>query len=283
MSPYFELNDFQQGYVDVAQYVLKHGDRTAPRGQGTVEVLGAQIRIDAGHLMLPVCTNRNPAQAIAAAEALQLVGGVSYPELMVSIAKKFGEFLDGGTFHGAYGTRTRRQMVDVVDGLRMNTDTRQAVVTIWDPAYDSRGGYRDMPCTISLQFLLRDYELHMLTYMRSNDVWLGLPYDVFQFTQLQCAVAGSLGVQVGTYVHTAGSLHVYDRDASKVEDLRLLGDHRHAEHLMPPSGVWGEQQNWSVVATRARSILKRPSTQPRGLGGVGFWYADVLEPYVSQH
>jgi thymidylate synthase len=46
--------------------------------------------------------------------------------------------------------------------------------------------------------------------MRSNDVFLGLPHDLFAFTMLQEIAARELGVEPGTYQHSVGSLHLYD-------------------------------------------------------------------------
>jgi hypothetical protein len=57
----------------------------------------------------------------------------------------------------------------------------------------------------------------MIATMRSNDLWLGLPYDVFAFTCIQQMVAAALGVGLGWYQHQAGSLHVYDRNMEKTK------------------------------------------------------------------
>ena len=51
--------------------------------------------------------------------------------------------------------------------------------------------------------------------MRSNDIWFGLPYDIFQFTSLQILLSMELGVGIGTYTHICGSLHLYERDLGK--------------------------------------------------------------------
>ena len=71
---------------------------------------------------------------------------------------------------------------------------------------------KDTPCTLSLQFLLRDGRLNLTTTMRSNDVWTGVPYDMFSFCSMQVMMAMTLGVGVGTYTHQAGSLHIYERN-----------------------------------------------------------------------
>ena len=51
--------------------------------------------------------------------------------------------------------------------------------------------------------------------MRSNDLWLGFPYDVFQFTCMQVLMSMELGIELGSYTHIAGSLHMYKRDFDK--------------------------------------------------------------------
>lgn len=48
--------------------------------------------------------------------------------------------------------------------------------------------------------------------MRSCDLWYGFPYDVFNFCNLQVLLSMELGVELGTYTHICGSLHLYERD-----------------------------------------------------------------------
>ena len=88
-------------------------------------------------------------------------------------------------------------------------ETRQAVIHIKEPRNIPS---KDVNCTVSLQFLLRDNKLYLTVYMRSNDLWLGFPFDVFQFANMQILMAMELGVELGTYTHIAGSLHLYERD-----------------------------------------------------------------------
>lgn len=61
--------------------------------------------------------------------------------------------------------------------------------------------------------------LEIAVTMRSNDVWLGVPYDVVQFSMLQAAIASDLEVAVGRYTHIANSMHLYKRDWKKAEAL----------------------------------------------------------------
>ena len=100
----------------------------------------------------------------------------------------------------------------VYNMLKDKPKTRQAVIHIKEP---SMAASKDVNCTVCLQFFIRDNKLYMTTYMRSNDIWLGFPYDVFQFCNLQILLSMKLGVELGSYTHIAGSLHLYERDVKK--------------------------------------------------------------------
>lgn len=102
----------------------------------------------------------------------------------------------------------------IKDLLKRDPNTRQAVIHIKHP--DSEYS-KDVNCTVSLQFFIRENKLYMTTYMRSNDIWLGFPYDVFQFTCMQILLSMELGVELGEYTHIAGSLHLYERNVKEVE------------------------------------------------------------------
>ena len=103
----------------------------------------------------------------------------------------------------------------VKDMLTRDPVSRQAVLHI--KTAENKPS-KDVNCTVCLQFLIRDNKLHATVYMRSNDIWMGFPYDVFSFTAMQCKMAMELGVGIGTYTHIAGSLHLYERNAVKNEE-----------------------------------------------------------------
>lgn len=99
--------------------------------------------------------------------------------------------------------------------LIKDKNSRQAVIHIKVPTNTIKNPTNDLNCTVCLQFLIREGKLYCTTYMRSNDLWLGFPYDVFQFTCLQIRMAMELDLDIGTYTHIAGSLHLYERDFEK--------------------------------------------------------------------
>ena len=127
---------------------------------------------------------------------------------------------EDGVIFGAYGPRLFRmrgtfdQVQNVTQLLRDKPATRRAVIQLFDAA-DLVGSHHEVPCTCTLQFLLREGSLHLLASMRSNDVIVGLPHDIYCFTMLQEMLARELNVELGGYKHAVGSLHVYDDDAEE--------------------------------------------------------------------
>lgn len=123
---------------------------------------------------------------------------------------------DGETVHGGYGRRIydqrgHDQLRNAIDILSVNPASRRAVIQLFN-AEDIAQRHREVPCTCTLQFLVRNNRLHMLTTMRSNDAYLGLPHDIFCFTMLQEVVARTLGLEIGIYKQFVGSLHLYEKD-----------------------------------------------------------------------
>jgi thymidylate synthase len=268
MATCLTVPNLRTGYVDICRAVLKRGSLTSPRGQLTRELLDVTIEVMNPADCLPIGVGRKLNSAIAAAEALQLIGGVSLPELMVRISPNFEKFIDDRKFWGGYGDRVRldpggesydvHQAEVVVNRLTADKDSRQAVIALWRPELDLNWeGKHDYPCTLSLMFTVRNGHLQLHTTMRSNDVWWGLAYDAFQFTQLQLTVAHALGVPVGSYVHHAISLHAYERDWANIEGLT------YPTVATPPDLPRGiraldaDRTPWEELQYDARALLDR--------------------------
>lgn len=216
----FCYNSLQDGYQDICRTVLEEGHPVSPRGRETREILNPTITINYPADCLPLYVGRRVSLAVAAVEAVQLCGAFSSPELTVAASENFQKVReDSGEFHGAYGNRIGGQLTEVFAKLREDPDSRQGVAVLWNQHLDNEPFKRDYPCTVSLQFLIRNDRLLLSTNMRSNDAWLGLAYDLFQFGQLQWTLANMLGIAAGPLTHRPVSLHVYREDWDAVYGL----------------------------------------------------------------
>ena len=118
---------------------------------------------------------------------------------------------DEGNVNSNYGYQwqRKRQLDAVVRKLKMDKDTRQACVSI----YDGKEMYKydnDTPCTYAVQFTIVNNKLDMCVTMRSNDLWYGFCNDQYQFSMLQQLVASRLDIPVGIYYHFAHNMHLYN-------------------------------------------------------------------------
>lgn len=275
-----------EGYSQVLAHVRSYGQERAPRGEPTVDLGHTTVVIEDPHDALPVGAGRKLSRAVAAAEALQLIAMRMDDDLLVKIAPQFEQYReDDGWFHGAYGRRlaVNVQLNYVLQKLRRDRETRQAVATLWDPSLDNESGKKDYPCTVALGFAIVADKLEMYVTMRSNDVWLGFPYDIFNFTQLQLTMAGMLGIEAGPYTHTAWSLHLYERDIERSYKV----DKPDGKWLFQPEGV-GSTENigdaWDVVRDRAHTLLTHATPElvmPEGLTVSEEWYSAQLAPHLG--
>jgi len=248
-------------FVAACAAVLRSGAPVTPRGLATREVLGAHLHLRDPRcrlIDLPPARILNPAFAIA--EAMWIMSG-SDGAWIYTYNDALTKFTDDGVLQGAYGPRMRRwresatktelqhidlrseghNAVDQLDEVRRllmtDPDSRRAVVQLFDPGRDFRG-YRDVPCTLGYRFYVRSGRLHMHTSMRSQDLWLGLGYDIFTATLLQEFLAGWLGAEVGDYHHHVDSLHLYD---TAVDAASALPTHvAPSERFTVPAVEWAD-------------------------------------------
>ena len=153
---------------------------------------------------------------------------------------RYKESSDDGNFvHGGYGPRLldmcgeHNQIENIVKLLKNRPSSRRAVIQLFK-ASDLTQDYKDIPCTTNIQFILRADRLDMMVNMRSNDVYFGLPHDVFCFTMIQELMACRLGAEVGVYKHAVGSLHLY---ADRINDAKCyVGEGWQRQLSMPKMG-----------------------------------------------
>ncbi|WP_347988075.1 thymidylate synthase [Methylomonas sp. AM2-LC] len=128
---------------------------------------------------------------------------------------------DGVSVRSGYGERLfghngNNQIQNIITLLRKKPTTRQAVIQLFD-ASDLSINFKSIPCTCTLQFIIRDNKLNLMANMRSNDAFIGLPHDVFTFTMLQEIIARSIGIDIGIYKHSVCSLHLYEDNHEKAK------------------------------------------------------------------
>jgi len=199
------------------------------RGEKIYEISNAIIELSDPRNNLVTLAARGLSKRYAAGELAFYLAGSDSLEFIAHYSKFWrGISDDGETVNSCYGKRlfaeksapqNLTQLEYVLKQLRAKPDTKKAVAIIYKER-DTNSETKDNPCTMYLHFSIRDNALNATAVMRSNDVWFGLPYDVFFFTTLQQIVRAKLldtypDLRLGTYTHIANSLHLYHRDYQK--------------------------------------------------------------------
>lgn len=166
----------------------------------------------------------------------------------------------------------------VAEILSMDKDSRQAIMNIHLPQ-DRHVGNKDVPCTLTLQWFIREDKLHLIVNMRSNDIILGFTNDVFQFTMLQEAMLLQLrraypALELGAYYHNAGSMHIYDRHFEMAN--KIIADERSLELSMVPMDAFNDEILTALVGVEA-AWQAAGAPKDFDFTAVGAW--KMLTPY----
>jgi thymidylate synthase len=244
---------FTDAYYGLLQDVYYDYDyECSPRDQKIREKLAVKFIIENPRARLPFIKTRNISLSYIIAEALYYFSGNEQTDWIAYYSKFWNNISENGLANSAYGARifkphhtmaqklTRSypeiykiipdykdnwtQWKYIIEELANDNDSRRAVIHIRSP-YDSRYAKKDVPCTMTLQFFLRNDKLETVVSMRSSDLFLGIGNDVPAFTFFQELMAleltNRLGrqIELGNYTHISNSLHIYERNFKQVEEI----------------------------------------------------------------
>lgn len=218
--------------------LLEIGDEITSRNGVVKELTHVGITLEQPWQREIVVPDRKANIAAQIAETAWVLAGRDDIEFLSHYLPRAKDFSDDGeTWRGAYGPRLRAwrlfngDMVDqvdhVVDLLRRDPSSRQAVISIYDPAIDTAPG-KDIPCNNWITFSSRLGKLDMHVGIRSNDImwgWSGI--NAFEWSVLQEIVAGMVGVKVGRLHFSTTSLHLYGQHWQKADRIAGSVDIQH--------------------------------------------------------
>lgn len=201
-----------EAWRETIRGIFAAGFETSPRGKLTRELLQHTVCVDMRYPVLSVA-KRQLSYRFMAAEAFWILSGDDTVGGIAPWNPRIAEFSDNGeTFFGAYGPKIVSQLDYVINKLRTDSDSRQAGLTIWRECPPET---KDVPCTVAAFVNIRNGKLNVHVFMRSSDAWLGLPYDVFNFSMLGHLICAKLNnsttkpISPGVLYLTAASCHLY--------------------------------------------------------------------------
>lgn len=232
---------FAEAWQVLLGKLILSGRIVSPREMKTKEIMNVTLEVEHGLENILYNPVRNLNYRFMIAEWLWIQAGLKDVASLArynSVMQNFSD--DGQILNGAYGPRLHTQWRYIYKSLE-RLDTRQAIATIWIP---NPADSKDIPCTISLQWMIRNSMLHCTINMRSSDIWLGLPYDFFNFSQLTNMISANVQIPVGTITMNLASSHIYERDLDK--GAEAMFDTNYESIQSPPLTVDGPSTSETV-------------------------------------
>jgi hypothetical protein len=140
-----------------------------------------------------------------------------------------------GIIPDAYGYRWRSyfevdQIQDIIDKLKVDPNTRQAVLQMWDSEDFSTPPEIAKPCNLCAVFRIRLGRLDMTVYNRSNDIIFGTyGANAVHFALLQEYIASMVGVPMGEYTQVSNDYHMYMDVWEMIKERIGADDYTHSD------------------------------------------------------
>ena len=227
------MSKFDLVYKEALAHVLSTGVKTKNKRTGSImlETHGYSFNYDMN--ILPRLFIRKTWISSAAAELAWFLSGTKDASWVNSKTKIWKDFTDqDGNIPTAYGYRWSHlwgydQINNILTKLALDPTSRQQVLLTWDPMNDNRVDSKNIPCPFVYVVNIIDNKLNLHLTVRSNDTWLGLPYDVMTACLLGRALANSLDIDLGKLHYSVANLHLYENQfelAQEACNMEILHD-----------------------------------------------------------
>lgn len=229
-----------QNYLELIDDILWNGvekdDRT---NTGTKSVFGRMLRWNLNDgAAFPLMTTKRVYWKGVVAELLWFLNGdTNIKYLQDNDVHIWDEWADeNGDLGPVYGKQWRDfdgsgvdQIANVINTIKTNPSDRRMIVNAWNPKVLPESGKSFSenvangkcalpPCHYSFQFIVEGDQLSLLFNMRSNDVFLGLPFNIASYALLLMMVARVTGMKANELVYSGGDVHIYKNHMEQIEE-----------------------------------------------------------------
>lgn len=250
-----EARGIEQQYLDLLRDIVENGERKGDRtGTGTLSLFGRQLR----HNMqdgFPLLTTKKINMNLVTTELLWFLEGSGDERRLCELvygtrdaSKKTiwtanAQATSGSKYTPAfegdlgrvYGVQWRSwktwspytgggghwvqtdQIKNLITTLKTNPNDRRQIVTAWNPG--ELGEMALPPCHMFFQtYVSRNEFLSLQVYIRSNDMFLGAPFNIASYGLLICLLAAHVGLRPGELIVTIGDAHIYSNHIDQVKE-----------------------------------------------------------------
>lgn len=258
-------------YLKLMAEILKNGKSKPTRGvHGIKSIFGYQLRFDMRQ-GFPLLTTKKMPFKILMHEQLWFVSGSSNIKYLQDHGIHYwddfaDENLELGRVYGVQWRHWQRpdgtefdQLQWAIDQLKNNPDSKAILVSAWNA-----GELEEMrlpPCHTMFQFDATKGKLRMQLYQRSSDVFLGLPFNIAQYSLLLHMVAHVTGLEARELIVTIGNAHLYNNHLEQAKEqirrkpfafpqLKIVGEVKDIDSF--------KQDNFVVEGYQSHPHIKAP-------------------------
>lgn len=236
-----------RNYLELIRHCVDFGVRQKNRtGIDTYMIPGAMLQFNLQH-GFPILTTKTVNFGAVAAELVGFIRGVdsaaAFRDLGTTIwdanANKNPQWLANPNRKGKddlgriYGKQWREwrypapgsfetvveevdQLAVALHSIKNDPTSRRIIVSAWQPAELDQMALP--PCHLLYQFLVgqAEHRLHMTMFMRSCDMFLGIPFNISSYALLLSLVAQATGYTAGTLTMFLSDVHIYENHKEQV-------------------------------------------------------------------
>ena len=266
--------------TDVITNGLVKGDRT---GTGTKAVFARQFRHNLADGFPLLTTKKLHFKSIANELIWMLNGDTNIKWLNENGVRIWDEWAteegDLGPVYGQQWTawptkdgRTINQIDYMVETLKTNPNSRRILFHGWNVEYlpderkspqeNARNGLQALPpCHVLYQAFVHDGHLSMQLYIRSSDVFLGLPYNTAALALLTHMLAQQCDLIPHEIIVTTGDTHAYSNHMEQIQE-QLTRNPRQLPQLKilrRPDSIYGYRfEDFEIVGYNPHPGIKAP-------------------------
>jgi thymidylate synthase len=249
-------NHEEQQYLNLIKNILENGTWEEGRNGKTKSIFGNMMRFSLKDGKIPILTTKKTAWKTCLKELLWFIRGDTDNKLLqeqgvhIWDGNTTREFLDSrgltdyreGLIGPGYGFQWRHfggdydssaagvkeggkpgvdQLQQIIDALKdpAQRTSRRLIMTAWNPQQLDQMALP--PCHILCQFNVHDgNKLSCSMYQRSNDFFLGIPFNIASYSMLTHLLAKHCGLEAYEFVHFMGNCHLYD-NAIEAANLQI--------------------------------------------------------------
>ncbi|ODN68150.1 MULTISPECIES: thymidylate synthase [Methylophaga] len=274
MKQYLEL------LRDVMDNGVDKGDRT---GTGARSVFGRQVRYDLAEGFPLLTTKKLHIRSILHELLWFLSGETNIRYLKENGVSIWDEWATPeGELGPVYGAQWRNwqgadgqkydQISALVESLKNNPDSRRHIINGWNvallpdekqkPWENAAAGKMALPpCHVLYQFYVANGKLSASLYIRSNDLFLGNPYNTASLAFLTHMLAQQCDLDVGEIVLSIGDAHIYSNHFEQVETQlqRTPGPLPQLKIHRKPDSIFDYRfDDFEIVGYEAQAHIKAP-------------------------